>query len=39
LRIGVNDVFGYSGPAEKLLEAFGLCADNITKKTLQFLGK
>ena len=29
--IGVNDEFGHSGPAVKLLEEFGLCADNIVK--------
>ncbi|MEG0894546.1 MAG: transketolase family protein [Oscillospiraceae bacterium] len=28
-RIGVNDVFGRSGPANDLLEKFGLSADNI----------
>ena len=28
-RIGVNDVFGHSGPAAKLLEEFGLCASHI----------
>lgn len=30
-RIGVNDEFGYSGPAKELLEIFGLCKDNIAK--------
>lgn len=29
--IGVNDVFGMSGPALELLDMFGLCADNIVK--------
>ena len=29
VRIGVNDEFGYSGPAVELLKKFGLCADNI----------
>ncbi|MCR5121567.1 MAG: transketolase family protein [Ruminococcus sp.] len=29
VKIGVNDEFGHSGPAAKLLEQFGLCADNI----------
>ena len=38
-RIGVNDEFGHSGPAEELLKAFGLCADNIVKQTKQLLGK
>lgn len=31
VKIGVNDEFGHSGPAAKLLEQFGLCADNIIK--------
>ncbi len=31
VKIGVNDEFGYSGPAVELLKAFGLCADNIVK--------
>ncbi len=31
VKIGVNDEFGHSGPAAKLLEQFGLCADNIVK--------
>lgn len=31
IKIGVNDEFGHSGPAVKLLEEFGLCADNIVK--------
>ena len=31
VKIGVNDEFGHSGPAVKLLEEFGLCADNIVK--------
>ena len=30
-RIGVEDRFGYSGPAKELLEIFGLCKDNIAK--------
>ena len=30
-KIGVNDVFGYSGPAKELLEIFGLCQSNIEK--------
>ena len=28
-RIGINDVFGHSGPAGELLREFGLCADHI----------
>lgn len=34
-RIGVNDCFGYSGPALELLEKFGLCKDNIAKVITQ----
>ncbi len=30
-RVGVNDVFGYSGPAGELLDAFGLRAANIAQ--------
>lgn len=32
LRVGVNDVFGKSGPAIQLLHEFGLDADNIAAK-------
>ena len=35
-RIGVNDVFGHSGPAAALLEEFGLCADNIARVAEEF---
>ena len=35
-RIGVNDEFGHSGPAVKLLEQFGLCASNIVKVAKEF---
>ena len=38
-RIGVNDEFGCSGPANEVLEKYGLCADNIVKVTKDFLGK
>ena len=38
-RIGVNDEFGFSGPAYEVLREFGLCADNIVKVTREFLGK
>lgn len=38
-RIGVNDQFGFSGPAGEVLKAFGLCAENIVKVTREFLGK
>ena len=30
-RIGVNDEFGYSGPADALLKAFGLSAEHIVE--------
>lgn len=36
-KIGVNDEFGHSGPANELLDQFGLCADNIVKVVKQFL--
>ena len=32
VKIGVNDVFGHSGPAVDLLKQFGLCAENIVNK-------
>ena len=38
-RIGVQDKFGKSGPARKVLEMYGLCADNIVKTAKQMLGK
>ena len=38
-RIGVNDKFGFSGPAAEVLKAFGLCADHIVDVTKEFLGK
>jgi len=37
-RIGVNDVFGFSGPAGALLKEFGLCAENIVETAKKFLG-
>ena len=36
-RIGVNDVFGHSGPAKDLLKQFGLSAENIVKVTTEFV--
>lgn len=33
VKIGVNDVFGHSGPAAELLLEFGLSAENIVAKT------
>ena len=38
-RIGVDDKFGFSGPAAEVLKAFGLCADHIVEVTREFLGK
>ena len=38
-RIGMNDEFGRSGPANDLLKHFGLCAENIVKVTKEFIGK
>ena len=38
-KIGVNDVYGHSGPAVDLLKQFGLCADNIAAVTKKALGK
>lgn len=31
VKIGINDVFGHSGPAKELLVEYGLTADNIVK--------
>jgi transketolase len=39
LRIGVNDVFGHSGPAVDLLKQFGLSAENIIAKAKEFVRK
>ena len=38
-RIGVNDEFGFSGPANQVLKEFGLCADHIVEVAKDFLGK
>lgn len=38
-RIGVNDRFGYSGPAKELLDIFGLTAPNIKKVIEEELAK
>ena len=38
-RIGVNDEFGDSGPAAKLLKQFGLCAEHIVEVAKEFCGK
>ena len=36
-RVGVNDVFGHSGPAADLLREFGLSADNIAKTAMELI--
>lgn len=38
-RIGVNDVFGHSGPAVELLKQFGLSAEHIAEVAKEFCGK
>ena len=38
-RIGVNDVFGHSGPAVDLLKDFGLSAEHIAEVVREKLGK
>ena len=38
-RIGVNDVFGHSGPAADLLKQFGLSAEHIVEVAKDFLGR
>lgn len=38
-KIGVNDVYGHSGPAVDLLKQFGLCAENIVATVKRVLGK
>ncbi len=35
VKLGVYDVFGHSGPATKLLDQFGLRAENIVEKALK----
>lgn len=37
LKIGVNDVFGHSGPAVELIKEFGLDGDSIAKKVKDFV--
>ena len=37
LRIGINDVFGESGPAVKLLEKYGIDAAGIYEKVKAFM--
>ena len=38
-RIGVNDVYGESGPAGDLLKKYGLSAENIVNVAKEFCGK
>lgn len=38
-KIGVNDVYGHSGPAWDLLKEFGLSAEHIAEVTKKALGK
>ena len=37
LKIGVNDVFGHSGPAVELIKEFGLDSDSIAAKVKEFV--
>ncbi|MCM1226074.1 MAG: transketolase family protein [Clostridium sp.] len=37
IRIGVNDEYGYSGPAAELLKKFGLCKENIVERVKKAL--
>ena len=37
LRVGVEDSYGKSGPAVKVLEAYGLCAANIAAKAKEVI--
>ncbi len=37
LGIGINDVFGHSGPAKDLIKEFGLDSESIYKKIKEFL--
>lgn len=39
VKIGINDVFGHSGPAKDLLVEYGLTADNIVKTVKALLSK
>ncbi len=39
IKIGVNDEFGYSGPAVDLLKKFGLSAENIAETVKKALNK
>lgn len=37
IKIGVNDRYGYSGPAKDLLKEFGLCAESIADRVRKAL--
>ena len=37
LKIGINDVFGESGPALELIKKYGLDAESIYKKVKAFV--
>jgi transketolase len=39
IRVGVNDEFGRSGPAEELLMLYGLSAENLAQKVKIVVGK
>ena len=38
-KIGINDEFGHSGPATKLIDIYGLTAPNIKATVKKALGK
>ena len=38
-RVGVNDVFGHSGPASDLLREFGLTAENVARTALEMMAE
>ena len=38
IKVGVNDEFGKSGPAAKLLVKYGLCAENIAETVKKSMG-
>ena len=38
-RVGVNDVFGHSGPAAELLREFGLCGEHIAEVARELVSR
>ena len=38
-RIGINDEFGFSGPAVELLKLFGLTSEHIVEVAKDFCGE